>query len=283
MSTLNLERIDGRSRSSPRTLAKPLSVGRFLLGWIGKASARLAVQPIIGQGRLSKERIARMTQDQDPPIPDIVAAAMRLAPAVRAARDEAEQMRQTPPALAAEITRAGIYQMYLPRSMGGAETPPLTAFRVVEELSKADGSVGWCAMIATALSMNVGRLPAEVGRELAGTPADYRGAGSARPGGRAWEVPGGYRVKGRWNFASGIQNARWLYCTCVMMDGETPQLSPTGGPVLRAVWVPREQVTIVDTWSVMGMRGTGSQDFTVEDVFVPARRSCLSEAPPAET
>ncbi len=169
-----------------------------------------------------------MIQDQDPPIPDIVAAAMRLAPDVRAARDEAEQMRQTPPALAAEITKAGIYQMYLPRSMGGPETPPLTAFRVVEELSKADGSVGWCAMIATALSQSVGRLPVEVGRELAGTPADYRAAGSARTGGGAWEVPGGYRVKGRWNFASGIQNARWLYCTCIMMDGDTPRRTAAG-------------------------------------------------------
>jgi alkylation response protein AidB-like acyl-CoA dehydrogenase len=224
-----------------------------------------------------------MTQDQDPPIPDIVAAAMRLAPAVRAARDEAEQMRQTPPALAAEITRAGIYQLYLPRSMGGPETPPLTAFRVVEELSKADGSIGWCAMIAMALSMNVGRLPVEVGRELAGTPADFRGAGSARPGGQAWDVPGGYRVKGRWNFASGIQNARWLYCTCIMMDGDTPGRTPAGAPLLRAVWVPKESVTIVDTWSVMGMRGTGSQDFTVDDVVVPTRRSCLSDDPPSET
>jgi alkylation response protein AidB-like acyl-CoA dehydrogenase len=118
---------------------------------------------------------------------------------------------------------------------------------------------------------------------MAGTPADYRGAGSARPGGRVWEVAGGYRAKGRWNFASGIQNAKWLYCTCVMMDGDTPRQTASGTPVLRAVWVPREQVTIVDTWSVMGMRGTGSQDFTVDDVFVPAARSCLSDAPPAET
>ncbi|HEX4369154.1 MAG TPA: acyl-CoA dehydrogenase family protein [Rhodopila sp.] len=221
-----------------------------------------------------------MTQDQDS---DIVAAAMRLVPTVRAARDQAEQMRQTPPDLAAEITRAGIYQMYLPRSMGGPETPPLTAFRVVEELSKADGSVGWCAMIATALSMNTARLPAEVGRDLAGSPADYRGAGSARPGGRVWAVPGGYRVKGRWNFASGIQNARWLYCTCIMMDGDKPAQTAAGTPVLRAVWVPRGSVTIVDTWSVMGMRGTGSQDFTVDDIVVPAARSCLSDTTPTET
>ena len=221
-----------------------------------------------------------MTQEQTPPI---VAAAMALAPAVRAAADDAERMRQTPPALAAEITRAGIYQMYLPRSVGGPETPPLTAFRVVEALSRVDGSVGWCAMIATAISMSVGRLPVEVGRELAGTPADYRGAGSARPGGQAWAVPGGYRVKGRWNFASGIQNARWLYCTCIMMNGDMPAVTAAGAPVLRGVWIPRASVTIVDTWQVMGMRGTGSQDFVVDDVIVAERFSCLSEAAPQET
>ena len=210
------------------------------------------------------------------PEPAIVAAAMRLAPLVRAARADAEQMRQTPPGLAAEMTKAGIYQMYLPASAGGPETPPLVAFRVVEELSRIDGSVGWCAMIATALSLNVGRLPTDVALELAGTPADYRGAGSARPGGKAWPVEGGYRVKGRWNFASGIQNANWLYATCVMADtGEKP--------VLRAMWVPRSDVTIVDTWQTMGMRGTGSQDFTIDDVFVPERRSRLSDAPPVET
>ncbi len=224
-----------------------------------------------------------MTQYSDLAIPEIVATAIALEPALRAARDAAEQMRQTPTALAGEITRAGIYQMYLPRSAGGPETPPLTAFRVVEALSRVDGSVGWCAMIATAISMNVGRLPPEVGRELAGSPADYRGAGSARPSGRTWAVAGGYRVKGRWNFASGIQNARWLYCTCIMMDGDTQMVTTAGTPVLRAVWVPRESVTIVDTWSVMGMRGTGSQDFVVDDVVVPERWSCLSEAAPVET
>jgi alkylation response protein AidB-like acyl-CoA dehydrogenase len=221
----------------------------------------------------------------DPPVPEveIIAAAHRLAAATRAMRGEAERLRQTPPALAAEITRAGLYQLYLPRSMGGPEVSPLTAFHVVETLSQADGSVGWCAMIAAAMSQNVARLPVAAGRELAGSPADYRAAGSARAGGRAWAVPGGYRVSGRWNFASGIQNARWLYCTCGMMDGETPLTNAAGRPLLRAMWVPREAVTIIDTWAVMGMRGTGSQDFTVSDAFVPERFSVLSEAAPAET
>jgi alkylation response protein AidB-like acyl-CoA dehydrogenase len=224
-----------------------------------------------------------MPREEESP-PEIVSAAIRLAGAARDAREEAERLRQTPPWLAAEIGKAGIYQMYLPRSMGGPEVPPLTAFRVVEELSRADGSVGWCAMIAAAMSLNAGRLPTEVGRELAGTPADYRAAGSARTGGKAVRVAGGWRVTGRWNFASGIRNARWLYCTCTMVDGDAaPLRTAEGKPLLRALWVPREDVTIVDTWSVMGMRGTGSQDFVVEDVLVPERRSVLSDAPPAQT
>ncbi|MBS0638287.1 MAG: acyl-CoA dehydrogenase family protein [Proteobacteria bacterium] len=214
--------------------------------------------------------------DDDHPIPNALADALRLAPAVRAAREQAEEMRRTPPELAAQITAAGLYQMYLPASIGGPELPPLTAFRVVEEISRADGSVGWNVMIANAMALNVGRLPTSVAREIAGTPPDYRAAGSARSGGGAWAVPGGYRVKGRWNFASGVDNARWLYCTCNMMDGDTQT------PVLRALWIPREQGTLLDTWHVMGMRGTGSRDFVIDDVFVPEERSVLSSAAPAE-
>ena len=210
-------------------------------------------------------------------------AAKALRPQILAAREEAERLRQTPPALAAAITKAGLYQLYLPRSMGGAETPPLDAFAAVEELSRADGSVGWCAMIAAAISMSMGRLPVAVGREIAGTPADYRGAGSARAGGKAWREGAFYRVHGRWNFASGIHNARWLMCACIMMDGEQPVASPAGKPVLRSLWVPIESVTVVDTWQVMGMRGTGSQDFTVEDVLVPVAHSSSADDPPAET
>lgn len=213
----------------------------------------------------------------------IRAAVTALLPRIRDAREEAEALRQTPPWLAAELTRAGAYQVYLPRAMGGPELPPLSAFRIVEEISAADGSVGWCVMIAAAMSLNLSLLPTATGRVIAGEPADYRAAGSARPGGKAWAVEGGFRVSGRWNFASGIANARWLYCTCVMMDGDRPVLNPSGRPVLRAVWVPREQTTSLDTWRVVGMRGTGSGDFTVDDVFVPDRHSVLSDTRPAQT
>jgi alkylation response protein AidB-like acyl-CoA dehydrogenase len=228
-----------------------------------------------------------MPETEASTLPAVVAAAMRLAEAVRRTRREAEQARRTPAWLADEIGRAGLYQLYLPRALGGPETPPLVGFRAIEELSRADGSVGWCAMIASIMASHLAKLPTEVGRELAGTPADYLASGSGRPGGptagRAWPVPGGWRVSGQWNFASGIDNARWLYCTCLVMDGDTPRATAAAGkPLLRVVWVPREDATIVDTWSVMGMRGTGSQDFRVDDAYVPERRSVAPDAPPVQ-
>ena len=213
--------------------------------------------------------------------PAVLAAATALAATVRGARAEAEAGRRTPAWLAEQVAAAGLYQLYLPRALGGPELSPLDAFQAIETISRADGTVGWCAMIASIMSWHLCRLPTEVGRELAGTPADYRGSGSGRPGGptagRAWAVEGGWRVSGQWNFASGVDNARWLFCTCVEMEGDTPRLNAAGKPVLRVVWVPSEQGTILDSWHVMGMRGTGSKDFTVQDAFVPARRSVAQE------
>ena len=219
----------------------------------------------------------------DPTSDDIVAAAIHLAPQIRAARDELEATRQIPLPLAQALAAAGLLQLHLPRAMGGLELPPLTAFRAIEELSKIDGSVGWCAMIATAGSLLGGWLRVDVGRALCGQPPDWRLAGSLRPQGKAYPVEGGYRVRGRWDFASGITHANWLVCACTLMDGDTPRQTPAGGPATRMMLIPVDAATMVDTWSVVGMCGTGSHDFIVDDVFVPATHSCspLTEPPQA--
>jgi hypothetical protein len=128
--------------------------------------------------------------------------------------------------------------------MGGPELAPLTAFRGIEVLSQADGSVGWCTMLATALSVFAGWLPADVGRTICGQPADLRLAGSLRPQGQAYPVKGGYRIRGDWNFASGITHANWLHCSCVVMDGETPRQTPAGTPETRALWVVANALAI---------------------------------------
>ena len=166
--------------------------------------------------------------------------------------------------------------------MGGPELPPLVVFRAIEEISRADGSIGWCTMIATGVSNSMGLLEAEVGREMAGCPADMRLAGSIRPMGRARPVDGGHRIDGRWDFASGVNHARWLMCPCVIWDDDKPMRTPAGTPMTRIFWVPAESATILDTWHVLGLRGTGSHDFTLADVFVPASHSVATTDPPRE-
>jgi alkylation response protein AidB-like acyl-CoA dehydrogenase len=113
--------------------------------------------------------------------------------------------------------------------------------------------------------------------------ANFRGAGSLRPLGYAYPEDGGYRVLGHWNFASGIDHANWLYCPCIVMNGDKPQLTEAGTPKVRAMLVPSDQATIQDTWSVVGMRGTGSQDFVLDDVWVPDARTCFLGEPARET
>jgi indole-3-acetate monooxygenase len=213
--------------------------------------------------------------------PGVVIAARNLVPKVRAAHEECEALRRVPTHVAQALAEAGLLQMYLPRAMGGQEVPPLAVFAAIEEISRADGSIGWCTMIANAVCNSTGWLATDVGRAMAGSPADMRLAGSIRPQGRARPVDGGYRIDGHWDFASGINHARWLMCPCVLWDGAKPILSPAGTPKVRSFVVPASSATIHDTWHVMGLRGTGSHDFTVKDVFVPESHS-LSHAEPAQ-
>jgi alkylation response protein AidB-like acyl-CoA dehydrogenase len=212
---------------------------------------------------------------------DAIVAAINLAPHIRAVREELETTRRVPLSLAQAINDAGLFRPYLPHALGGLELPPLTVFCIIEEISKVDGSVGWCTMIASSVSLLSGWLPTDIGRALFGQPPDVRVAGSLRPEGRAYPVDGGYRIRGRWDFASGIQHANWLLCTCTIMAGDAPRQTPAGMPEIRSMLLPVGAATIVDTWSVVGMCGTGSHDFMVDDAFVPAAHS-FSLAEPSQ-
>lgn len=217
-----------------------------------------------------------------PPTPThpAITAATHLIPQIQAISDTLDTTRRLPPALVEALEAAGLFRLYLPQAMGGPEVSPLVAFHAIEALSSADGAVGWCTMIAVAESLFLGWLPPEVGKTLFGQPPTVRMAGSLRPEGSARVVEGGYRVQGRWDFASGINHATWLMCTCTLLDGDTPQRTPAGLPATRIMLVPAAQARLVDTWAVVGLCGTGSQDFCVEEVFVPAAHT-FSLAEPA--
>ena len=206
---------------------------------------------------------------------DPVAAAKALAPQIRAARNEIQSQCRLPDPLTEAMAQAGLFQLYVPRVMGGPEIDPITAFRAVEELSKADGSVGWCSFVASAVSIYAAWLPAELGRELFGQPLDIRVAGSFRPTGHAKAVDGGYKIGGRWDYVSGVNHANWLFLNCNIMDAEGPVLTGDGVPVTRMMIAPAAAGAIEETWSTLGMRGTGSNDLVIEEAFVPSERTFL--------
>ena len=199
----------------------------------------------------------------------LAAAARALGPRIRAAADEIERDRRLPPWLVQAMKEAGIFRMTLPRAWGGLEVDLLTQIRVIEELSAADGSVGWCAMIGSDGGYWSSFLEDTVGRELY-RDLDAVTGSSTRPTGRALAHNGGFLVSGRWGFGSGCQHSTWMVSNCVVYDGEAPRLSEGGVPETRLCYLPMADCTVVDTWTTTGLRGSGSHDYTAEDVFVPA-------------
>ena len=212
----------------------------------------------------------------------MVEAAKALAPQIRACREEIETGRQLPPQLVTGMCASGLLQLFLPRSMGGPELDLTTAFHAVEEVSKVDGSVGWCSVISAGGSVLLGWAEPSVGMAFFGRPPDFRLAGSMRPEGRARPVPGGYRVTGHWGFGSGITHANVIVCACkVEPDGASQSLGSP--PQIRLLLLPREAATIHDTWFVVGMSGTGSHDYSVDDWFVPEENTFSLTDAPVET
>jgi alkylation response protein AidB-like acyl-CoA dehydrogenase len=95
-------------------------------------------------------------------------------------------------------------------------------------------------------------------------------ANSTRASGQAQIVDGGYRVSGRWSFVSGCELATWMVLLCLVREGEKPRLTPAGSPEIRFMLLPSTECEIIDTWTVGGLRGTGSHDVVVRDAFVPS-------------
>ena len=182
-----------------------------------------------------------------------------------------------PPSLVTAMDEAGLFRTYMPRSLGGHELDPITAFQVIEEVAKADGSAGWCCFIAGSLSLFTGWLDTPVAREMFGTPPTLRGAGSFRPLGTARITKGGYIATGQWDFASGCLHSNWLALNCVVADENGPRVNAGGPldglPVLRMMTVPTDDAKVIDNWSVIGLHGTGSNDVAVTDLFVPEERT----------
>lgn len=206
---------------------------------------------------------------------DYIERVRRLAPEIAACADRIERDRRLPEELVEKLLAAGFYRLLLPRSCGGAEIDLVTFAKIMEEIGRIDASTAWCVCQCegTANGMAISLRP-EVASEIFGRDRRAIAAWGPAPDGRAIAVDGGYRVSGRWMFASGGRNATWLGCHSFVHEADgTPRRHADGSPVVRTMIVPAASVEMSDVWHVMGLRGTGSDAYAVNDLFVPEERS----------
>ena len=216
--------------------------------------------------------------DSDDSATRTLEAARELGPKIRAAADEIERGRRLPMHLVREMQRAGVYRMAMPRAWGGPELDFLTQLRVIEELSIADASAGWCTMIGVDGGYMTAYIDQAVAREM------YRDLDSVTaitfaPPGKAVKTKDGFIVNGRWPFGSGCQHATWLIGHFLLFDGDSMRVGPNGLPETRFGFLPAEEGEILDTWTTNGLRGSGSHDWTVKDGFIPEERTFNLAAP----
>lgn len=204
----------------------------------------------------------------------IIEAAAGLRPVIRGYQEEIERERRIPKPLVEQLRAAGLYRMVVPRVLGGAQVDQLTLLRAIELVSEGDGSVGWnVATNAQAVLAALG-FPDEGVQEVFDSRRDIVVAGTIGPrGGRAAPVDGGYVVSGRWPFGSGCQESNWMIGAFEIFDGDQARQNADGRPALWRGLFRSSECTVVETWDVTGLRGTGSHDWSVTDAFVPARRT----------
>jgi indole-3-acetate monooxygenase len=213
-------------------------------------------------------------------IADPVQRARQLRPLIEEAGRAIERDCALPPELLAALHDAGLFRLLLPRSCGGEEVEPRVFVAAVEEIAKADASTAWCISQGSGCSMTAAYIEPAVAREIFGGREAVLAWGPAGPQGKAVPVENGYRVSGTWPYASGIRHAQWLGGHSQLVDAQgRPCLGPDGKPVERTMLFPKSKATVHDVWQVMGLKGTGSDSYTVTDLFVPARYTFTREAP----
>jgi alkylation response protein AidB-like acyl-CoA dehydrogenase len=171
---------------------------------------------------------------------DCIARARALAPLIAAHAERTEQEREIAPEVLSALHDAQLFRMLIPKSCDGSEVDPATFMQAIEELAKADGSTAWCVAQASGCSMAAAYVEPKVARDIF------------------------------WSFASGIKHAGWLGCHCPVVEADgTPRLGPDGKPAERTMLIPKASARINDIWRVVGLKGTGSDNYVIEDLFVP--------------
>ena len=191
-----------------------------------------------------------------------------IGPMIDAAADRIEAERDLPPELSAAFRAAGLFRLVQPSEYRGAELDPPSLVQVIEAVARHDASTAWCVGQTNICGITSAYLEPSVVRDIFGPDTGILAWG---PGpGEARVVPGGFRVNGEFDFASGSRLASWLgaHVPVIEPDGSR-RLGSNGKPVTYTMFFPKSSVTVRDTWQVMGLRGTGSDSYSVKDLFVP--------------
>src|SRR5271167_3021659 len=194
-----------------------------------------------------------------------------LAPLISARSAEIDAGRRLPLDLLAQLKAAGCFRMFVPENQGGLDIDVPASMEIIETLAAADGSTGWVVMIGSETPMLLALLSRKHFDRLYTSGPDVIIAGAFAPRGQAELTGDGYRVGGRWGFASGCQHSQWLFGNCVVTENGHPRTGAiAAAPETRAMMFAPGKAQILDTWSVNGLRGTRSHDLAVENLTVPA-------------
>ena len=211
---------------------------------------------------------------------DWVQRAKDLSPAIDAASERIDAARRIAPDIMSAMHEAELFRMCLPRSMGGGEAPLPTVLLTVEAIASAEASTAWCLGQGLGCSRSAAFVEPEVAQEVFSAADAILAWGPPNGPNKAVAVDGGYRVTGKWKFASGIRNANWLGPNCSVVDTDgSPRLTPDGRQVVRCMLLPVSSATITDVWRVIGLKGTASDNFEIDDLFVPKAFSFVRDSP----
>ena len=223
---------------------------------------------------ISQERVADRIADRI----DWVARARSVGPTITAAADAVEEERELPRSLTLALAEAGLFRLMQPRELGGGELSLMEFSDVMGEVAYHDASTAWCVGQGNGCGAAAAFLDPAVAREIFGPVDGILAWGPPSSAAEVRKVPGGYRLTGTWAFASGSHNASWLGAHIFERgaDGE-PIRRADGGTVLRSLLFPKSQARMTDIWRVMGLRGTGSDQYDVADLFVPDEHTVLHD------
>src|SRR6267142_334383 len=206
--------------------------------------------------------------------------ARELAAQVRSCAATIEADRALPAPLFEALADAGLFHLLVPRSLGCPELDLPTYVKVIGELGLGDASTAWIVSQCSVFATYAARMPRDVARAIWVDMPRSIVSNTPLPTAIAKAVPGGYRVTGRQGFSTGCRHAAWLAAQAPITENGAPRLEANGQPETRYFFVPAAEATLLDTWQVRGMRGTGTFHFAVDDVFVPEERTVLVATPP---